>query len=122
MTVNDFRRTIHNFGMTLEVTRFQSPTIVKGRVQAPVVDSTFEICGSIQPMTPKDLQLLPEGSRVEGLKKLYTDAELKTLEDPGGSDMPDRIEYRDVVYKVDRTSDWHDHGCYHKYVLVRIDR
>ncbi len=120
--VNDFRRTIHNFGMTLTVTRYSPATLVKGRVQAPQVESTFDVCGSIQPMAPKDLQLLPEGSRVEGLKKLYTHDELKTLEDVGESNFPDRLEYRGATYKVDRELDWIDHGCYHKYVLVRVER
>jgi hypothetical protein len=107
--------------VTVTVTRYAAPVVTKGRRQDLVVDSTFEIVASIQPLSGKDLQQLPEGMRTERTKKIYTQTELFTAE-VSASTVPDRLSYDGVDYLVSRSFDWEDTGDYYKLIITAVDR
>ena len=106
---------------TVTVTRYAAPVVIAGRRQALVEDSTFPIVASIQPLSPQELQQLPEGMRTQGVKKVYTQTELFTVE-TAESKVADRFDYKDVTYMIKSKADWDDYGDYFKFLAVRIDR
>ena len=103
------------------VTRFQEAEIVDGYVQDTETEKTFEIEGSFQPISQRDLQNLPEGMRNSGTVKLYTECELFTS-DASKCGIPDRFCHEDVLYQVESVNSWHDVGNYFKVVAVRVDQ
>lgn len=107
--------------VTVTATRYAVPVVTKGRRQGLVVDSTFPVVASIQPLSPQELQQLPEGMRTQGRKKVYTQTELFTAE-VAQSDVADRFDYQGVTYMIESKADWEDFGDYFKFVAVRIDR
>lgn len=64
---------IQRFGRDIVVTRNASTvTFVDGYAQDPGGDTTLTVRASVQPMTPEDLEQLPEGSDTSEMLKLYT--------------------------------------------------
>ena len=107
--------------VTVTVTRYLAPVVTKGRRQGLVVDTTFPMTASIQPLSMQELQRLPEGMRSQGRVKVYTQIELFTLKQPTGIP-PDRFSYNGVDYLVETKDDWEDTGDYFKFIAVRVDR
>ncbi len=105
----------------VEVTRFRAVPVSRGRVVGKLDESRFVIEASVQPLTQKELQLLPEGARTQGRVKIYTQTELLTAE-VSECKMPDRIRYRGVEYLVKEVDDWVDAGGYFKAIGVRTER
>jgi len=50
-------------------------------------ETEIDILASVQPLTPREMESLPEGRRTKQAFKIYTDTELKTVE----SQSPDHI-------------------------------
>lgn len=48
--------------------------------------SELAIRGSVQPLNGKEAELLPEGDRASDHRKLYTQADLRTVEQHGSTD------------------------------------
>lgn len=96
----------------LTVTRTAAPILVKGRSVAGLT-STFPIRGSIQPLTDKEIQFLPEGLRATATWALFTDAVLTT------DGTPDQVTFQSVTYTVKATQDWQANAAYARYVLVK---
>ncbi len=105
----------------VKLIRFQPSVVESGRVAKPAVSSETEIFASIQPMTGKDLMLLPEGMRNSGTFKIYSDCELMSVDVPG-CDTPDQILSEGVTYQVRMVDNWNSAGGYFKSVLTRMDR
>lgn len=101
--------------------RFLSPVVDKGRIASKPREERFPFRGSFQPMNQRELLLLPEGMRDQGRAKLYTTTRLHTVE-TSDFDLPDRVQYNGVTYKVERVDDWHELGGYYRVELVRMDR
>ncbi len=114
-------RAILNFAVPLEVVRFNPTTRVKGRAQAKTESGRFTIMASIQPMSAREQQLLPEGQRVENTKKIYTLTELRTARQADGTE-PDHVIYNGHTYEVRSVEDWVDLGGYWKVIAERIER
>ena len=103
------------------VTRFLESEVVDGYVQDPKPATPFPIDASFQPISQKDLQLLPEGMRNEGTVKIYTETELFTS-DSSECGIPDRLCHEDIVYQVQSVDSWKDIGNFFKVVAVRVDQ
>lgn len=94
---------------------------INGRYERPTgADTEFPATGSVQVMTPRELQILPEATRAASSRKLYTTCELKV----GGADAPkgkepDHIVYEGIEYEVQAVGDWKRQGNYFKYLLVK---
>jgi hypothetical protein len=106
----------------LTVYRKAAGSIVDG-VWRRGAESDFTIQGVIQPLTNKDLELLPEGERVPNQRKLYTTSTLLSA-DPDTAQEPDQVLYNGQRWQVqgDQYYDpitggdlWH-----HRYRLVAI--
>lgn len=66
--------------------------------------SAIPITATIQPVSDKDLQMLPSGSRASDMVKIYTETELKTVGDQGANQSPDRITWQGSVYEITAVS------------------
>ena len=112
---------IADAGVDVEIIRFQSSPVVKGRVVQAPIEERFCTRASVQPMNAKELQLLPEGLRNAGATVVYTTCELLTVE-TSACKTPDRMVYRGVTYQIHSVEDWFDLGGYYRCVAVRMDR
>jgi len=80
------------------VTRYAAPTYTKGTATQGAT-TTFTIQATVQPLTPREALLLPEGERLRQNLKVYSATELKPSDNNG--ELPaDTIEYRGENYKV----------------------
>lgn len=83
-----------------------------------VVDDsqTLTAVGIIQPASPEDLQLFPEGERRRGTLAIYTQTILHITEDPAISD---EITWQGESYKVVRVDRWQEYGYCVAYAQKR---
>jgi hypothetical protein len=86
-------------------------TYVKGRRVAPAT-STSSIVGCIQPVTGRDLQVLPEGMRADEARVLYSTSELRA-EPP-----IDRVIIDGEVWEVFKCERWQGFGTTHYKAFV----
>lgn len=93
---------------------------VKGRVSLPI-ERKFTTQLSVQPMSNKELQMLPEGMRNQNRVKAYGVEELKTVE-TSECRIPDRFVYKGITYQIDKVGDWSDLGGYYYYEAVRANK
>lgn len=86
---------------------------------APVSGVTVQ--ASVQPSSQDDLQLLPEGARLDGSVTLYTNDALQIAEE-GSNEISDRIVHDGSEYKVMAKAVW-DNGLipHNRYVCVRVN-
>jgi hypothetical protein len=66
---------------------------------------TIRVRGSLQPMSGRDLDQLPEGERTAGQWKLYTETELRT----SATGPADTLQARGRALKVMAEIPWPDH-------------
>lgn len=60
---------------------------------------------SVQPTSARDLQMLPEGERIEGAVKIY-DVERLYAQDTGSGNEADIVEHNGKFYKVVTVDAW----------------
>jgi hypothetical protein len=101
---------------TYTVTRFAQSSWTDGE-HVRGAPSTFDIVASIQPLTGRELQDLPEGQRNVGNLNCYTETLLLTGEDQAA---PDRLDYKGTDYEVQAVEDWTDHVTGLPHYKVRI--
>lgn len=79
---------------------------------APVINA------SVQPATQDDMQLLPEGRRITGAYRLYTN---DTLNLAIGAQNADRVSINGADYQVMAEADWSNGIIPHKsYLVARV--
>jgi hypothetical protein len=100
---------------TYTVSRKAAPTYVKGRLQPTAVSTTFTITASVQPLTGQDMSLLPEGSRADNTKILFTTTRINTV----GSAEPDVVSIESEDYEVFSVETWIGFGDTYYRTLVR---
>ena len=94
-------------------TRTRSGTGIRSR--------TAQAMGCIHPGTPEMIQLLPEEEKNETFIAIYTDYPLSTgtPEDAGASFTgPDRIHWKDQIWRVVRVRDWETFGYFQAYAVL----
>ncbi len=118
----DFSGTIDRLGGdAFIVKRRADGEFINGRYERPTdADTEFPATGSVQVMTPRELQILPEATRALETRKLFTTCELKA----GGTSAlkgkePDHIVYQGTDYEVQTVGDWKQQANYFKYLLVK---
>lgn len=83
--------------------------------------SPFSVLASIQPLTGRELEALPEGMRTRGRFKMYTEAVLRTVQEcSAGGVKPDLVEAFGRLLEVQTVLDFQNHttGLPHvKYLL-----
>lgn len=105
------------FSDTFTVTRASAGSWTKGRYVEGGT-STFEITGSVQPMGPKETELLPEAYRTKRAYRVYTATELKTVDVPN-SVSADSISIDGSDYEVIDVSYWRQMMPHYKAIVVR---
>jgi hypothetical protein len=95
--------------------------VIKGKASGPLETSTTQVKGSLQPMTGRELQLLPEGLRNRGVWKFYSQTSFQTA-DVAECGVPDRLVFDGVTYEVHQVDPWDHVADYFKIILTRVDR
>lgn len=91
---------------------------VKGRWVESATDSTFTIKASVQRLTPKETDLLPEAFRTSRAYRVYTTTELRTV-DPTTSKNADSIEIAGSVYDILQVEYWSQMMPHYRAIAVR---
>lgn len=81
---------------------------------------SMPIVASMQQPTGAQLQLLPEGQRVEDSIVVYTSSPLNTANTPGG-EKADRIQYQGFTFEVQSQMDWTANGNFTGAICKRVD-
>ncbi len=105
------------FGTTYTVTRTAAGTYTLGRYTAGSTTSPSALA-SVQPVTGRDLQLVPEARRTETVIKLYADVEMVALDETYDGD---QLTYDGDTYTVITSERWDGFGgdVYWKVFAVR---
>lgn len=91
-------------------------------VYQPGATTTFAAIMSVQPLTGKELLLLPEGQRTRLHVKGYTRTELKTA-DQAESKKADRVSYADTEFEVQNVESWDGGGLSHcKVIMAEVNQ
>lgn len=99
------------------IARFGRPVTVQSSVPGSYVDgiwvqparTNFTITASVQPMTPKEVLLLPEGDRQKETMKLYSTYRFKTQKD-GTMETSDYVVIDGRTYMVIACTDFAVHN------------
>jgi hypothetical protein len=89
-------------GSPFTVTRTAEGSRPNGRY-TPGSASTFPIIASVQPVSGRELMILPEAQHVEEVRVVYTATEIKTRE-PGYE--PDKVTIDGAAWTVIRAERW----------------
>lgn len=111
--IDDLSGAIALESVTLTVTRTATPSMAYGRPTSASTSSVTAVA-SVQPLSSKELLLLPEGLRARGVRKVFTATRL--LVQP----MPDRFTYQSDLWEVIDERDWYDIGGYYRYLVARV--
>lgn len=95
--------------------------VVKGKVRGRLPTQSDTVTGSFQPITGRELELLPEGMKNRGAWKFYTQADFQTV-NVSECGIPDRLVFDGVTYETQRVDDWAHAAGYSKVTLTRVDR
>lgn len=119
--LNDLSDAVLSCSLPIQVTRWKSAPISKGRKQARSACHQFQVLASVQPMSQKALQRLPEGTQAEGTVIVYAKERLFTVRTSEGK-QADEFCYNGVTYQIHSVEDWMDLGGYYAMVAVRLDK
>jgi len=87
-------------------------------VEGGLVTPAPVIRASVQPASQDDMQLLPEGRRISGAYRLYTDDDLMVA---NGTQNADVIEIAGADYEVMADASWQNSIINHRsYLLARV--
>lgn len=103
-----------------KVRRYKAGTWVAGRwVPGAALARDFTIQASLQPVSSRDMQSLPEGRRDRSMYAMFTDTAL-LVESIANQTNPDVIVLPDGLYEVTQDSNWGNHVIdHHKYIITR---
>lgn len=107
---------------TVKLYRYLEGSWIEGKYEkGPVEEITIQ--GSLQPMRPNELQLLPEGRRTNQAMKFYTVEELRTGNQETG-EASDLIEVDDLFFEVHAVEKWTLPGsenAHYKAILLKLN-
>lgn len=72
-----------------------------------LTEVTQETFGSVQPISGRDLQRLPEALRMADVRTFFIKAQIQS---DGASQYPDKIVFQGFTYQVQTTTDWLNFG------------
>ena len=87
------------FESGIVVSRYLAPVETGGIWANPVVDTTFSIVVSIQPMDGDTLLLFPEGEREREMQLIFTETMLRTIDQDTGTPA-DTLVWNSYTYEV----------------------
>lgn len=98
------------------VFRSSADTYTNGRLDTPATVVNILVTAVVEPISPRDLQRLPEGSRIQDATSLWTDTELFTQ---GLGQAPDVFQVDGDLYQVQSVQAWGTMGNYWKVIGLR---
>lgn len=104
------------FRQDLTVTRQQPGQYVDGIFQ-PGTTETLTVRASVQPVSPDDVQLLPEGKRNRQAFTLYSDAEINVADDQTTT-AGDRVDIDGDTYQATARQPWQNSIIPHYRTVV----
>jgi hypothetical protein len=107
---------ISSFRKALTVTRYAAGSYVDGR-WVEGVGSTFTIKASVQPLSDREMQLLPEARRNTETYNLFTDTQLRTAEQTQGKNA-DRVSIYGEMFEVLSVGHWQNDVLNHFKIVV----
>lgn len=121
----DFAWCIEQIGRPLIVHRSAPVQMdeASGRARPRQDATTFEIIASLQPMTGRELDRLPEGLRNKGASACYSNTPLLSAI-PSQNTVPDRIEdpVSGEIWQVEKVDDWFATAGYCLATVTRMTR
>lgn len=104
---------------TYTVTRV-APGTTAGGIYTPGSASAFSINASVQPLQAEQLERMPEGTRVDEARAVYTDGDLQTQEETSGR-TADLITIEGRSYQVQSVRDFQPSGGLVEALVRRVD-
>jgi hypothetical protein len=118
MSVMDLSGAVLDFATgTYNVTRAGGPGTYVAGVFTPAATSTVSVIASVQPMTGRDLQRLPDGLRAMELLVVFSVDELKVAA-PGVR--PDVLAIDDATWQVETVERFNVLGNYYRSIVSKI--
>ena len=84
-------------------------------------DSAVVATASLQPLSMREIEALPEGIRQRASFKLYTATELHPT-DPTTQALGDQFTHNGITYEVTGLQNWSTHGGYFKYIAIKAEQ
>ncbi len=112
----DWSKTLRGFGGTGRVLRAGQGVYLKGRYTAGA-ETEISMPLSIQPLTGRQQELLPENVRTRRSMLVFAGEELRTAS-PDGQTIADVVLYKDRRFEVFNVKDWSDFGGFWEAVVV----
>ena len=100
---------------SVTITRTIAPTLTAGRATT-LSTSTTTINASVQPMSSRELMLLPEGLRDQGVANVFSQVELLT------KPMPDRFTWKSATWEIIQSDDWSATAGYWRSQAARVTK
>jgi len=104
---------------TITVSRPGVPLLVDGRLQSTVGTTLGPFSVSVQPLTGRDVERLPEGLRDREARVVFTAADLRPA-NPAAGTHGDRVTFDGAEFEVQSAEPWVELGNYRRCVLVRV--
>lgn len=101
---------------TYDVTRAAGPGTYTNGVLVPAATSTVQVRASVQPLTGRELQRLPEGLRTRELLSVFT-VDALLVEAPGVR--PDIITIRGETWQVEKVERFAELGDYYHSIVSK---
>lgn len=101
------------FGTTHQAYDVTRTTVDHRQTESAGAD--YDVFGPIQPSTPKDLEILPEGDRTKAAITMHTKASLFIAD--AGTDKQTYIKYKSKVWRVAAVGEWDAQG-FRRYVAT----
>lgn len=109
-------------GNTVTITRFNAQAFdSNGRLNASTTSSTFSLTASIQPLSGRDVQRLPEGLRDRRGHSIWHTTELRPADAAAGTP-GDRFTYDGRTFEVISSERWADLGNFFKSIALQVER
>ncbi len=99
------------FGKTYQA--FDTTEVISGGRPTETPGTDYDFFGVVQPATPKDLEILPEGDRTGAAIKVHTKKSFY-LPDPG-TDKQSFVKYLGKIWRIVGAEDWDAQG-FRKYI------
>jgi len=86
----------------------------------PGTTSTFSASFAVQPLSSRELQLLPEGERIRGALKLYGSTAL-IVAAPEVNRLGDRFTYDGLLWEVTAWDKWASADGHYRYRATKVE-
>jgi len=106
------------FGEDVTITRFLPGAYVDG-IWQEAQDAQFEATMSVQPVTDRELENLPEGRRSGSVNKCYIASDIFTI-DARTQRNPDRVSWQGRTYELIEVQRWRGDLGHWKGFLAEI--